>query len=95
MEGFSAAGYGEAWVSLSIRGVQAAGFDSFCCSYDYQQFSKRMVVSRGANGGRPSPTSVSVLGFGCGCVGIPSTRNKAQYIRPDGNSDQHRKGVIQ
>lgn len=36
---------------------------------------------------------VSVLGLDAWKAGIPDIKNKVHYIRPDGNSDQFRKGA--
>lgn len=86
--------YGEPWVSLRVREVQADGHDSFESEYDYQAFDKRMRV-RNANDSWGGRRSVLTHGHQSSRVGAPGVRPGTHYIRPDGNSDQHRKGVIQ
>ena len=69
------------------------GWDSFACEYDYQQFNKRMRVRLGTpNGG--APRRVSPRGDVHSAVGAPGLRPGTHYIRPDGNSDQYRKGAF-
>lgn len=91
--GFDAAIYGEPWVSFKIREVRAAGWDSFLMEYDYQNFEARMVISR-----HPEETiqsyKVDISGFGECLIGSPDLRNAAHFIKPDGNSEQYRKGAF-
>lgn len=91
--GYDAAGYGLPWVSLRVRELQAAGHDSFVSEYDYQNFAKRMRVRNASDswGGR---RSVLTHGHQSSCVGAPGVRPGTHYIRPDGNSDQYRKGAF-
>ncbi len=89
--GFITDGYGEAWVSLRVRGLEAEGFDSFVCDYDYQNFAARMRVRRVE---RPvSQLHILPQGWVDTKVAAPSMNRMRHYIRPDGNSDQFRKGV--
>lgn len=90
--GFNAAGYGEPWVSHRVRELVASGWESFLCEYTLEQFDQRMRVRR---------TSVPILPRRITPVGVaipePSMSDVklgARYIRPDGNSDQYRKGAF-
>lgn len=90
--GFDASGYGTAWVSHRVRELVTVGWDSFILDYDLQHFDQRMRVWRGTPTNIPAqrlyPFGMSGLG-----VSVASVRPGAHYIRPDGNSDQHRKGA--
>lgn len=91
--GYDAAGYGLPWVSLRVRELQAVGHDSFVSEYDYQNFAKRMRV-RNANDSWGGRRSVLTHGHQSSRVGAPGVRPGTHYIRPDGNSDQYRKGAF-
>lgn len=93
-EGFAPEAFGEAWISHRVRGIEAEGVDAFASEYDYTAFAQRMRV-RNAQDGTPPRRFVQQQGHASSCVGTPSTRMGTHYIRPDGNSDQHRKGVTQ
>ncbi|MFA9283773.1 hypothetical protein ACCQ08_03240 [Comamonas sp. SY3] len=89
--GFEADAYGEAWVSLRIREVVAEGFESFTLDYDEESFDKRMKVRR--IDPYVPPLQIHPYGWVDGHTAAPSTNRMRHYIRPDGNSDQFRKGV--
>lgn len=90
-EGFMSEVFGETWVSLRVREVTVDGFDSFLSEYDYHAFDKRMRVNRGVT--NDLLPKISVSGGQHDSFGTPNARLSVQYIRPDGNSDQHRKGA--
>lgn len=92
-DGFEATAVGDAWVSHQVRGVSTEGFESFASEYDYQKFKLRMRVQRVGDNYKPRQIVV-VHGFVDHYTGAPSTRVGRQYIRPDGNSDQYRKGAF-
>lgn len=91
--GIESENYGAAWVSQRVRGVGAEGFDAFVCEYDLLMFAQRMRV-RGTSEPPPPTQKVTPAGPSQTCVGGHALRNKTHYIRPDGNSDQHRKGAF-
>ena len=84
--------HGEPWVSMRVRDVGALGFDAFLCEYDHENFAQRMRVRRYA---AAKPIG-HIFGEGISStdVPVPSIRNKAHYILPDGNAEQHRKGAF-
>jgi hypothetical protein len=92
-QGFSAEQFGDSWISNRVRQLPVEGFDAFVCEYDYRAFARRMRVRHAA---LEEPVRQMVLtgGFRSGAVGVPSSRHGAHFIRPDGNSDQHRKGAF-
>lgn len=91
-KGFNAEVFGKHWVSLRVRDIQMDGFDAFSMDYDYTAFVKRMRVTRKDV---PKPHSrLFVAGIEATLFGTTDVKLGARYIRPDGNSDQFRKGVL-
>ena len=91
-EGFNAEVFGKHWISLRVRDIQMDGFDAFSMDYDYTAFAKRMRVTR-----KDVPKQHSrlfVAGIEATLFGTTDVKLGARYIRPDGNSDQFRKGVL-
>ncbi len=84
--------YGQAWISYRVRGVEAAGFDAFLCEYDLKAFDKRMRVTRP----KPIivPRAVAPVGILASEFSASDVRHGIHFIRPDGNSDQYRKGAF-
>lgn len=83
--------FGTAFISARVRGISIEGIDSFISEYDVDSFADRMKVHRG----RPLPTPIDRLtteGFNAYKSGIANIGHGQRYIRPDGNSDQLRKG---
>ena len=83
--------YGEAWISLKIRNIEAIGLNSFVSQYDLSQFSGRMTVSN-KKSDKPAARSIVADGFNDTVLGYQDLKFGQRYIRPDGNSDQFRKG---
>lgn len=92
-DGFDSAEFGIQWVSLWVRDLQPKGHDSFLSEYDIENFAKRMRV-RNANDSWGGRRSVLTHGHQSSRVGAPGVRPGTHYIRPDGNSDQYRKGAF-
>jgi len=90
--GADVSAYGEPWLSRSVRGVEAIGFTSFLSEYDVNNFSERMRV-KNAYVYIPDAQQLSPVGFDRAGLGLPNAALAARYIRPDGNSDQYRKGA--
>jgi hypothetical protein len=99
--GFDAQKYGTTWVSFSVRGVDAEGFETFDCAYTLEQYEQRMRVLRGAGRDTPKPPSppppprtAQAAGIGAAAAGVPDIWLHTRYIRPDGNSETYRKGAF-
>jgi len=87
--------YGEPWISHRVRQAEIQGFDAFICEYDYTEFKKRMIVRLGSPSTVVKPAQhLYPQGAIPGMVGVHNIKLHTQYIRPDGNSDQHRKGAF-
>lgn len=83
--------FGTTYIGLKVRGIEVIGFDAMRSEYDVLNFDKRMRVTRKD---LPRPTMpVNTLGFDAALYGVPNIKPAAHYIRPDGNSDQFRKGA--
>lgn len=90
--GFNQTKYGKPWISFYVRELKPEGFDAFISEYDYKLFNQRMRVIR-----IDPPRSfkeIKAQGFNASLYGVTDMKPSVQYIRPDGNSDQHRKGAF-
>lgn len=79
------------WISLKVRDLPLTGFDAFICQYDTHAFEQRMRVT-----GTPIPrpvTAITPVGISTAQSGTPNVVPAVRFIRPDGNSDQYRKGA--
>ena len=90
--GFVAQIFGNTAISLKVREIRVEGFTEFASEYDYTAFDKRMRVVR-VDKVKPIIT-VHPLGFVATQINSSNIKNKVQYIRPDGNADQFRKGAF-
>lgn len=90
--GFSAEIYGLPMVSLRVRQVDAASFDALTIGYDINNFGERMRVRR-IEREEFETRRVITAGSDAAEFGWGEARVLRQYIRPDGNSDQFRKGA--
>lgn len=93
VEGIYASGYSEPWISHKIRGLEVEGFESFASEYDYQNFQHRMRVRNIETNIKPRQ-NIIVAGIDGYSAGMPDFKPGLHFIRPDGNSDQHRKGAF-
>lgn len=87
--GFKQTKYGTPWISFYVREIKTKGFDMFVSEYDYTLFNERMRVITKVE--RPT-RQVVVQGFNATLVGVLDIKPDVQYIRPDGNANQFRKG---
>lgn len=87
--GFNQTKYGTPWISFYVREIKTQGFDMFVSEYDYTLFNERMRVSTKVE--RPT-RQVVAQGFNANLVGVLDIKPGVQYIRPDGNTNQFRKG---
>ena len=84
--------HGLTWISLRVRELGAEGFDTFRSEYDITDFNGKMTV-KNADKKLPSQTIVTAIGVEpYNAFGYQNIKLGQHYIRPDGNSDQFRKG---
>lgn len=83
--------FGDGMVSLRIRELTLDGWESFISEYDTANFNDRMKVSRPRT---PPPQSqrITIDGFVATDYSNADIKFGQYFIRPDGNSDQFRKG---
>ena len=77
--GFENEAFGNTFISLKVRNVEAQGFESFVMEYDYTQFDKRMRVVR-----QELPKQklfIESIGFVSSSYGVPNVKPAAHYIR--------------
>ena len=90
--GFASEIFGKTGISLRVRDVGVIGFDSFISEMDISNFKGRMKVTLVKKPVIIEPKEIELQSFGDTAYGTPGIRLKVHYIRPDGNSDQYRKG---
>lgn len=83
--------FGESTISLYVRGVTAEGFNAFISGYDLSSFDDRMTVKNN-NSGLPPARNISNQGFASSMIGSSEIKLGQHFIKPDGNSNQFRKG---
>ena len=94
-DGFNAEQFGDAWVSLKIRDIFVPGSDHFISEYDFKDFALRMRV-RLEPTPPPSVRTINARGFNAfDSAASGNVSNWVQFIRPDGNMDNYRKGAPQ
>lgn len=83
--------FGDHSISLRIREIPIVGFDAFLCEYDVDRFNDRLRV---ISIQKPNNLTQEIVaqGFKLSSMGYTDVRLGQYYIRPDGNSDQFRKG---
>lgn len=93
--GFNAELFGKTWISLKVRDVSAKGFDAFVSEMDISNFKNRMKVILIKKPIIKESQEIKPQSFDASSYGVPNIRLAVHYIRPDGNSDQYRKGAPQ
>jgi hypothetical protein len=91
--GFNAEIFGKTTIGLRVREVVASGFDAFVSEWDGFNFKGRLKVEQVKKPVVIEPKHIQSQSFGQTAYGVPDIRLKVHYIRPDGNSDQYRKGA--
>lgn len=92
-KGFASELFGTTWISNKVRDISAVGFDSMDNDWDISSFKDRMQVILVKKPIIIEPKEIQPSSFGQTAYGVPNIRLKTHYIRPDGNSDQYRKGA--
>lgn len=90
--GFDPSRYGTPVITFRVREIKTPSITHFAMEYDYTKFDLRMRVIRY---NKPIPAiRVAPLGFDALQINASNVRNSVYYIRPDGDSDQYRKGAF-
>ena len=91
--GFDSQVFGNAFVSNYIRQLDVQGFDSFTSQYDLANFKGRLRVLRKTVSKPKNTQIIRQSSWQSSQISVPNSKNKVHYIRPDGNSEQFRKGA--
>lgn len=86
--------FGETRIGLRVRNIELTGFDTFECNYTLTEFRKRMKVIGSITDYTEQLDPITINGFDSMSMGNASITWGQQFIRPDGNSDQFRKGAF-
>lgn len=87
--------FGKAWISHKVRGIETKGADSFSSNYNLSSFDDRMNIKYGEyRQPTPSKQEFVTTGISSYVSGNAAIRLNQHFIRPDGNSDQFRKGAF-
>jgi hypothetical protein len=62
--------------------------------YDYTEFDLRLRVIRRESPDQTPAQQIKPTGFNASLITASDIKNKVHFIRPDGNSDQYRKGAF-
>ena len=84
--------FGDATIGLRVRDISLQGFVAFSSGYSLESFYGRMTVVN-SDKKLPATQGVGVIGIEqSSTIGKADIKYGQQFIRPDGNSDQFRKG---
>lgn len=83
--------FGEAQIGLRVREIPVDGFVAFRSEYEPIRFKDRMKV-QGTITDNVLTQGVTAVGIESQVIGSSGVKLGQQFIRPDGNSDQFRKG---
>lgn len=90
--GFNAESFGQAWVSHRVRQVDVQGFESYSSEMDITNFKGRLKVILAKKPSVITTQEIKPVSINQPVFGLPNAWLKVHYIRPDGNSEQFRKG---
>lgn len=93
--GLDATSFGDTWISYRVREAVVQG-DDFAQVGEYEpgKFNLRMTIRNTIQPEYPRTQQVLMKGSILGLFGTPDTKLKIHFIRPDGNSDNFRKGGL-
>ena len=83
--------FGEARISLKVQSIDLEGFVAFRSEYDYTNFNARMKVT-GTITDYVTAQGATAGGIDSEAMGSVGVKLGQHFIRPDGNSNQFRKG---
>lgn len=85
--------FGETAIGLRVREMPVEGFVAFRSEYEPARFKDRMKVTRSNNQAEDNLIqAINAMGISSEAMGAVEVKWGQQFIRPDGNSDQLRKG---
>ena len=85
--------FGDTTIGLRVREIPVEGFVAFRSEYEPARFKDRMRVTRSNSSPEDNLIqSINAIGIKSEVTGAVEVKWGQQFIRPDGNSDQFRKG---
>lgn len=85
--------FGDTVIGLRVREIPVEGFVAFRSEYEPARFKDRMKVTRSNDQAEDSLIqAIGAVGIRSEAMGAVEVKWGQQFIRPDGNSDQFRKG---
>lgn len=85
--------FGDTRIGLRVREIPIEGFVAFRSEYEPARFKDRMKVTRSNDQAEDSLIqAIGAVGIRSEAMGAVEVKWGQQFIRPDGNSDQFRKG---
>ena len=85
--------FGDTAIGLRVREIPVEGFVAFRSEYEPVRFKDRMKVTRSNSSAEDNLIqSINAMGINSEAIGAIETKWGQQFIRPDGNSEQFRKG---
>ena len=91
-EGVNTSIFGQSAITYRVRQVDTKGFDSFISTYSISHFKDRLKVALKKKPVVVLNQVIIVNGIQLHDQSIPDIKLNVHYIRPDGNSEQFRKG---
>lgn len=87
--------FGDAWISYRVREAVVQG-DDFAQVGEYEpgKFNLKMTIRNAKQREYPRTQQVLMKSDGLSLFGTPDSKLKLHFIRPDGNSDNFRKGGL-
>lgn len=86
--------FGTTWISHRVRELIVGGEDfQLVGEYDPANFKQRLYVWNRNQPELPAPRLIQPHGLFSQMAGVPNIKPAAHYIRPDGNTDNYRKGA--
>ncbi|MCF0265478.1 hypothetical protein KW868_13570 [Acinetobacter guillouiae] len=87
--------FGKAWISNRVREVVPVGLDYALVNvYDYGNFDQRMRVTLRKDEQIIPAQVIHMSGLDGLKISASDIKNRVHFIRPDGNSEQYRKGAF-
>ena len=87
--------FGDTRIGLRVREIPIEGFVAFRSEYEPSKFKDRMRVTRSNSSAEDNLIqSINAIGIKSEVTGAVEVKWGQQFIRPDGNSEQFRKGAF-
>lgn len=86
--------FGKTVIGLRVRNVELEGFVAFRSEYEPVRFKDRMKVTRSGGDNYNDTQAIHTTSWQSEVIGAAEIKPGQHFIRPDGNSDQFRKGAF-